>query len=712
MSRDLSKFAAVQRQLAKGVYTALPAAAAVLLLAGATRAVGRTGAMVLLTAVGVLVGSALVDLQLRCGRVAPRRRALLLLVPALAAVAVSQVSYLLLVWTGWKTASPLWRTWYLSMVPSVLLTHLLLLRAAAAGRPGALERWTAACAAAGGLMFFVLGLRQDLLEQVPTFYFIIFAVPAAGTVLGSAAVAIGYVRRRGWRPKPMSRWGKVSWLIATHAVLLTVGLYVGRRSVAPGRADWAPPSGIAHLSPAELDRQVRTDLQRLRTAAAGMGELAGKMSALQKALAERLASEDRRYYLPEEDDRFRWQFVTYLSYRSALLRMMGAYSGFQAVRDPAARARCFMLGHAAMATTYQAGLKLVHAFRDKPLERRKLNEPEPTWGIPAGIFDRIYESVVGRPCRQHTEEMAAYFELKKPAWRKASVWSSEDFDYLESVIAAAQDYVRGHRIEGGRVQLELFLERVRQDASRPVYAVQSLVSEWIGATRIVEREPFITAEQIDAAVARLRPGDIILERRNWFLSNAFLPGFWPHVVLYVGGMEDLQRLGIADDPAVQQHREAYLARGPDGRRHAIIEALGEGVVFTTPAHSLRADYVAVLRPRLTDKQIARAIVQAFRHVGKPYDFEFDFFTSDKLVCSEVVYRAYEGLLHFELKRIIGRDTLPPLEIARKFAAERGKPGRELDFVLFLDAAGDRNAAVWADADALCESVDRPRSFNE
>jgi hypothetical protein len=47
------------------------------------------------------------------------------------------------------------------------------------------------------------------------------------------------------------------------------------------------------------------------------------------------------------------------------------------------------------------------------------------------------------------------------------------------------------------------------------------------------------------------------------------------------------------------------------------------------------------------------------HEGKCYDFDFDFTRSDRLVCTEVVYRAYEGVgsMTFPLTRRFGRLTL-------------------------------------------------------
>ncbi len=494
--------------------------------------------------------------------------------------------------------------------------------------------------------------------------------------------------------------------------LLLVGWYVGR-ATAPQPASFDTlPSALAGLPPEQIDTQVRADLKCLKTLAAGIDDLARRAAVLDSRLRENLAAQKRNYYLPKEEDQIRWQFMSYLSLRTALLRLVATYAGFEAVHDPALKARCFTVGYAAAMTTFQASLKLITMYHDQRMARAKLNEAEPQWGIPAGMFDRIYESVTTERNIELAAEMAAYFELERGRWREANVWPTEDFEWLETLIAQGQRYVNEHRIDTRRAWIDRFVERVRRDAYTPAYAAQSIVAEWIGDTRIVEKKPLIDIAQIEAIASELKPGDILLERRNWCLSNAFLPGFWPHAALYVGRIDDLRHLGIADNPTVKERLDEYLKPAPDGHDHTVIEAVSEGVIFNSLTESMHADYVAVLRPRVPEKQIAQAIVRAFRHKGKPYDFEFDFSTSDKLVCTELVYRAYDGMLHFDLVRIVGRPTLPALEIVRKFAAERQQPNRELDFVLFLDADRATGSARRATVEEFCESANRPRAFNE
>jgi hypothetical protein len=337
------------------------------------------------------------------------------------------------------------------------------------------------------------------------------------------------------------------------------------------------------------------------------------------------------------------------------------------------------------------------------------------------MFDQLIASMSHAHHAQMLTEIAAYYEGHRAEWLAAEVLPKTDLDFLVARIDRCAPLIRARARDGTEERFQRLLARVKHDVNGPVYATQSLVSTWIGDTRLVQWEPLIRREQISEMQPQLAPGDILLERRNWFLSNAFLPGFWPHGALYIGRPEDLEKLGLlqrgggtwtSDHPTIRKHLAEYLRLAPDGQAHTVIESVSEGVILNSLQESMHADYVAALRPRLTDAQKAEAILRAFEHVGKPYDFEFDFFTSDKLVCTELVYRAYEGLIHFELVKVAGRMTLPALQIAKKFATERNTPRQQLDFVLFLDGVpAERRAQPAGEAD-FCQTIHRPQAFQE
>lgn len=458
----------------------------------------------LLTMAALAIGAALMQVQLHArDRYAAGTRPSITLSVGVAMIFVSQVCFLLLVWSDqWKSWQVVWRLWWISMVPSVFITHVIVLRGLAAGHRGIVERLTAACAIWAGGMILWLGFRPNMLDGVSPLYLWIGAVPAAGTTLGTLYLTIRWVLGRT-PVGVLSRRTIVAMILVTNFVVALTGFWVGRAT-----SHHAGPSG----GPEDVGRALRDDF--------------------------------------------------------------------------------------------------------------------------------------------------------------------------------------------------------REELVREQYATQVVVATYMGDTRITGRQPFISQAQIEAVAPRLQPGDIILERRNWFLSNMCLPGFWPHAALYVGGVEDLKSLGIADHPSVRARLEEFSAPDEQGHPHAIIEAMSEGVVFTSLEHSLHADYIAVLRPRLTREQVAGAIVRAFENVGRPYDFNFDFEDRTKLVCTQLVCVSYEGLLNFELKRVMGRWTLPANEIARTYVAQPAGEGRQLDFVLFLDGDVTTGTAREQGEAAFCKSADRPRVLVE
>ena len=91
----------------------------------------------------------------------------------------------------------------------------------------------------------------------------------------------------------------------------------------------------------------------------------------------------------------------------------------------------------------------------------------------------------------------------------------------------------------------------------------------------------------------------------------------------------------------------------------VIEALAPRVQLNPLEKCLRVDHLVVLRPTLPAADIASAIGEALGHLGKPYDFEFDFNNSSRVVCTELIYRSYHhrGPATFSLTKRLGRFTL-------------------------------------------------------
>jgi hypothetical protein len=263
------------------------------------------------------------------------------------------------------------------------------------------------------------------------------------------------------------------------------------------------------------------------------------------------------------------------------------------------------------------------------------------------------------------------------------------------------------------------IDTLKSELSRRWFPLQKSFAEWAGDTRFAgEERRLISDAQIAELKGKLEPGDIIVERRNWYLSNVGLPGFWPHAALYAGTAAQLANLS-ADLPArLEQTRaaawKALVERDAQGHERPVVEAVSEGVVASSVEHSCGADYVAVLRPRLSKEARARAIERALAFFGRPYDFNFDFATDDQVVCSELVVKAYErgpegeACLTVPYVEILGRRAAPPTEFVRTFKQELGKPDAQLEFVHFLDGREEQRAAVTASAEALAASCERPK----
>jgi hypothetical protein len=399
--------------------------------------------------------------------------------------------------------------------------------------------------------------------------------------------------------------------------------------------------------------------------------------------------------------------------------------GQTASADEQQARKAFRVGYAVFLARYRYALDFIALADADPALRVVLNEPVPELGLP----ERSYADFKFRYLNVAiATEFAALSASNRRFGEDNGLALAEAMRGDESRIwkAGKGDGILNTMRNAGQI--------VQDGGSRAVFPVQKGVSEWMGDTRVLYGNHYlVAADQIAALAPKLQPGDVLLERREWFLSNIGLPGFWPHAALYVGTGEE--RAVFFDDPAVRawlvaegvtdgmldtllkaRYPAAHVAGGlrdEHGDRYRIIEAMSEGVLFTTLEHSAASDSVAVLRPRLSRLEIAKALLKAYEYHGRPYDFDFDFRTDATLVCTELVYKAYAGGvgkqgLSLPLKTVVGRPVLTANDIAQHFDDTWGKPDQQFDLISFLDGQARTDRAVEADVARFRASWRRPK----
>lgn len=528
------------------------------------------------------------------------------------------------------------------------------------------------------------------------------------TLRGLADAYAAVAPRAASEPRPSRR--RPLFRVAVGAAVAALAFALGWVLLHPLTAGSLLGDGLdlAGLAPAQLRAALDRDRVAIGRIAAGLDELEADARMLERDFAER-----RRSFVTQADnDALRELLRRYLAYRTALLRVVWKFQRHADVAEPALRLESFLLGYAAASILHDAALRFVHGLSHEPRTIAKLNEPEPHWGIPPGLYDTIRRNLANPEHRRLLQAARDCYAHARPEFERHGLGASSEYAPLHQAIArAAATAARLDRpLDAPAValaDLASLLRRVR-------YATQAALSTWIGDFKI--RAPrggrsLIAPEQLADLAGRLEPGDILLERRNWYLSNAFLPGFWPHGAVYVGTVRDLEARGLVDAPHVAAHLDEFRRPDPEGHAHVIVEAVSEGVVFSSLEHSIGgADAVAVLRANLPRAEIDAAIVRAFSFAGRPYDFEFDFSTTDALVCTEVVYRAYggnSGPIAFPVVEIMGRPTMPAINLVQKLRDERHRPNPQLRFVAFID--GDEaggTSRLLTDEDALVQTLDR------
>jgi len=382
---------------------------------------------------------------------------------------------------------------------------------------------------------------------------------------------------------------------------------------------------------------------------------------------------------------------------------------------------CYYL---AFLTQYRSALEFLSLVESNASIHIYLNEAYPQNGLKANLYKQFkYHFLNILLASKFVALDAIVAETKVPA----------DFQHLDT-MNEAEAYLYDMGMGSGTTMTLENGYKMMQDAAFEFWLpLQKGFSRFLSGKKVWRIDKSLMTQQDMQRIAlELEPGDIIFTRKEWALTNLGLPGFWTHTAMYTATPE--QRSSYFDDEETRQwvrgtgtpsgdfeellsstYESMYVesqSQDDDGNTYQIIEALKPGVIFNSLETTLTCDGVAVLRPKVSKREKARAISYAFASLGKPYDLNFDFHTDSALVCSELILKAYEPSQYgngLDIRTLsIGQRFVTPCNtIIQQFSEEYGSSTQQLEFVLFYDGDEKHERVDVSTLDELLISWKRP-----
>lgn len=366
-------------------------------------------------------------------------------------------------------------------------------------------------------------------------------------------------------------------------------------------------------------------------------------------------------------------FKQALSHRGAL------YREDNQIEDKA-RVIEIVIAMSAAVTLYENSKEMHSALDNNYLLRNKLNEGYPEFGIPEGFYDSSTMRSNNPEYRKTFDDTVSFFAANKSEIEFQISQSSPSIQSLYREIAQSP-MING--LKGGNVFKEIFTLPVKaaggafdlsgRGLNKIKFTSSKVVGNTMGVVRWRAGKLKDDATMLKNMLAQLQPGDILLEKTPFTLTDKSIPGHFGHAAIYIGTADQLREMKALDLPIVQKN----LAKITEGR--GVVEALRNGVQLNKLQDFMNVDDVAILRPKhLTMADKLEAVELALGNLGKKYDFNFDVNTTDTIVCSELVYIAYPQV-DFVTKNVLGSFAITPDDIALRAGTTEADP---LQLVLF------------------------------
>ena len=467
---------------------------------------------------------------------------------------------------------------------------------------------------------------------------------------------------------------------------------------------------------------VERDLQDIFLYRKGMTSLLDYMRARKDLYPEKTQTE-ARVLTPDKKTQALFAWKTCLDYYIALDEMRLRYGDVLNRKGGNSHKESFYMSWLILLTEYRFALEFIEIVNNDPLYDVVYNEALSDFGLPQGMYAKFkyeYLNVI------KASEFAS-FDVMSATY---GVWENEDG--VKAINADREVIWKAGGSNGPVMTVQNGVKIIADLGKQTWLPIQKGLATIMGKTKVHRRGIYwITDEDVESFYELLEPGDILLERREWHMTNIGIPGYWTHAALFVGTAK--MRDDYFSDSETKSWTNKYGAKtfekllkkkfkgtykeskkdDEDGYKKQVIEALAPGVMLNSLESSAHCDSLAIIRPRISKKEKAIAIYRAYESLGKPYDYDFNFQTDAEYVCSELIFKCYQESnemkgLALPLENRVGHLVTAPNALVELFDKEWGTDSQQFDLVVFLDGSEKKKKAEKSTVEEFRKSWRRPK----
>jgi hypothetical protein len=292
--------------------------------------------------------------------------------------------------------------------------------------------------------------------------------------------------------------------------------------------------------------------------------------------------------------------------------------------------------------------------------RRLVNSEDSSYKIKKKELRKYVQSILSKKHQKMLGRASSGFD-NFPTWRNRHRTRNSVFAKVEKDILKLKAKTFTSSKNPARKLREELRKAYRKDGFKnfltfSLHHISGFVGNIAGAIKWRKGWLYKREKVNNEIYSHLEPLDMITEKTPFILTDTLIPGHFGHNAIWLGTKEQLIAYGLWNHPRIKpvQH---MIEKG-----YSIIESDRTDTHLRKLEDFMKVDEFAIMRNKniysKNKEEVDKVYDVALRQLGKKYDFNFDVETTDKLVCSELLYQSF-GHVAWPTEKYVGRTTISP-----------------------------------------------------